>query len=912
MSSSPDSWPLLSGRRSVTVPAEHIESPIASKIKFQFTNQWISNNSLLITFTPQLASDWKLRILKRDKQKVSETPRVLFWQEWLNQLAATLPTSPIPLTKLQEQQLWDRVISDDLHALAIKASSIRALTRGASQAWELMQAYQIPISKLALGGEEGEALARWITEVQSELKSLQSEQRMLSSEVESLISDTLSEPQLQKLLPDQILLDGFELLSPMQLEILEKVELAGCNVSCFKALPTISTQTLTAAPDESSEQAHVVARIKHLLDQDPQMRIGIATSESCDCNALQHLLDCVLTPESLINPAFEFQAVNMAGKRLSETPMLQQLLHLLSIAGNKSIAFADFSPLLFSPWIRGYEEEKTGRADLDAMFRRQNRHQLSLNSLKESADLEQLPHLKNLIITITEWSRESRTAAAWIKSLQKLLQTSGFIQAGLASESLRSNIEIQQMNMFRDLLLSLVAINQEKITIPWREFLSLLRSTCSEKLFSLTPKFPNVMVMPLSRIAGLHFEHLFVIGMDEGAFPPPAKPHPLLPLRLQQQYKIPMSSGPLCFESSSWLWQQTLMAAPIIEITYAEQKNEQEQLPSSFANNLTRSEYVAVPVVHHEQLLESFDDNLNTPIQPDETVRGGTSIIKLQSACPFRAFATHRLGITELGTTIPGVEASTKGSLIHLALEMIWNRLKSQQALIALNEEERSQLVDSAIETALQESRSSPAFNLRKFEKKRMQRLLHAWLKLELLRPPFELIGSEDSYELHLPENAPRQFPISIKADRIDRDGEGHRILIDYKTGAKQSHGKWIGERMEEPQLPLYAMAAEITDNDAVAFATLRSGDQMGFEGLSGDDTGIHGIALCDGKQRRPESWQQLLNEWREHINALASEFANGESQVTPRDSKSCAYCGLEAVCRVEESGIDLGMETLE
>ena len=892
--------------------AQHIGIPIASKIKFQSTEQWLDDGALLITATPQLAADWKLRILKEFQQEVNETPPVVCWQEWLTRLAGTVADSPIPLTRLQEEQLWERVISKDLKTEGIKAASTRSLIRGASEAWGLIQEYQIPLSEIALGGEEGEAVARWINAVQTAVKKQQPEPRMLNSETAALISRTLSKSLLQRQLPRKVLLDGFESLTPMQLEILEKVEIAGCPVNCFEEERTLSTQTVTPAADEMAEQAHVVVRIKSLLDKNPQMRIGIATGESCETTSLQRLLDHTLVPESSIDPAYEFQAVSIAGRKMSDIPMIQQLLHLLSVAGKTTLPFKDFSPLLFSPWIKGFDEERMERANLDALFRRQNRHRLSLRSLGNSSDLDPLPSLKSVLHAIVEWNQESRPAAAWIKAVQKLLQTSGFIQSGLPNEAVRSNIEIRQINIFRDILLSLVAIDDISSPISWRAFLSLLRASCSEKRFALTPKFPNVVVMPLSQVAGIRFDHLFIMGMDETAFPPPARPHPLLPLRLQQQQNIPMSSGSLCFESSTWLWQQLQIAAPTVEISYAKQRGEHEQLPSAFLSGLPQSNPVIWPQQTTELAVESFDDCLNTPLQSDETVRGGTSIIRLQSACPFRAFATHRLGIAELGKTEPGIEASTKGSLIHLALEIIWNRLKSQKALLALSEDQRVELVDSAIETALQDSHSSPAFNLRKFEKKRMRRLLGEWLKLEASRPPFEVTGSEERFDLNLPEYSTSQFPITIKADRMDRDGDGHRILIDYKTGARQSHSRWIGERMEEPQLPLYAMAAELTEHDAVTFATLRSGDQMGFEGLSGEDTGIDGIALCDGKYKRPESWQQLLDDWREQINNLASEFADGESMVSPRDPKACSYCGLEAVCRIEETGFEIDMEENE
>jgi len=87
-----------------------------------------------------------------------------------------------------------------------------------------------------------------------------------------------------------------------------------------------------------------------------------------------------------------------------------------------------------------------------------------------------------------------------------------------------------------------------------------------------------------------------------------------------------------------------------------------------------------------------------------------------------------------------------------------------------------------------------------------------------------------------------------------------------------------------------------------VAFARVRSGD-MAYEGLCGDDIGIKGIIACDGKRGVPDDWQDVLDDWRTNINALATEFIEGRCDVSPRDHHACKHCGLEAVCRIEETG---------
>jgi len=376
-----------------------------------------------------------------------------------------------------------------------------------------------------------------------------------------------------------------------------------------------------------------------------------------------------------------------------------------------------------------------------------------------------------------------------------------------------------------------------------------------------------------------------------------------------------MSSGALVYEASERLWDSLLRSAPCVDMSYAKQRDEKEVLPSSFVDDLRPRPYVAIESESMQLAMEDMDDMSAIPLPTGQTVRGGTSIIRNQSACPFRAFATHRLGISALEETAPGIEASSKGSLIHLALEYIWRTLERRAALEALNDDETVALIDAAIEHAWSKAYVVADSRTREYEKKRMQRVLLAWLKLELQRPDFKVTAIEQEYQMHLPEildqqkNANQQFTVRIKADRMDVDARGRNILIDYKTGAKQSTATWLvdeeGEgRITEPQLPQYAIAAGLGKDDAVAFARVRSGD-MAYEGLCGEDIGIDGIAPCDGKRGRPDDWQDVLDDWKSSINALATEFVEGRCDVSPRDAHACKYCGLEAICRIDEIGFD-------
>jgi hypothetical protein len=90
--------------------------------------------------------------------------------------------------------------------------------------------------------------------------------------------------------------------------------------------------------------------------------------------------------------------------------------------------------------------------------------------------------------------------------------------------------------------------------------------------------------------------------------------------------------------------------------------------------------------------------------------RGGSRLLADQAACPFRAFASHRLGAKPLERPQAGLDAMRKGSLLHEVLERVWQALQSQANLLAMQADELADLVRASIGEVLKgHRRRSPA-----------------------------------------------------------------------------------------------------------------------------------------------------------------------------------------------------------
>jgi RecB family exonuclease len=236
------------------------------------------------------------------------------------------------------------------------------------------------------------------------------------------------------------------------------------------------------------------------------------------------------------------------------------------------------------------------------------------------------------------------------------------------------------------------------------------------------------------------------------------------------------------------------------------------------------------------------------------------------------------------------------GTAIHHALERVLPEglASSDLSLQALSSIE--QAAAAAVEVLRQKRPDIMHERLQSLEKQRIAALLQAWLDIEQSRPPFVIAATEKPCE-----TAIAGLPLRLRVDRIDRLQANRLMIIDYKTGSA-STSKWRDVRPDDPQLLLYALLGDNGDIDAIAKASLKAGE-MGFSGMSGNDTNIKGIKPISGEEGSDpgQLWADQKIRWHRRLEDLAQEFLNGDAQVLPHSEGSCQYCHLSDVCRIGE-----------
>jgi probable DNA repair protein len=638
--------------------------------------------------------------------------------------------------------------------------------------------------------------------------------------------------------------------------------------------------------DSSEEIRSAASWARSLLEADPETQIGIIVAP--DLTRARPKVEQILR-EVLGAGAFHLSV----GPSIAEYPIVRSALLMLEFAqGHLLLPRAGM--LLRSPFLGGSEKEWSKRAQLDAKLRKNGVWNVTLQSLRDEAT--HCPELQRVLRRVEKLSRklsQEQSPSDWSRSIEDLLD--GF---GWPGDRTPNSREFQTIEAWRNLLSGLAALDLVAPPMNIAQLIDWLHREAANLPFQAEDEGAPVQVMGMLEAAGLRFDHLWILGLHDEALPAPANPNPFLPTSLQRLYRLPHSSPERELDFAKKLMERLLASAPDVVLSYPAAEGDRALAPSPLVADGTWREDSAVHSsdwiarMRASAVFEEMADEIGPAlVQGDST--GGASLFKDMAACPFRAFARHRLAARSLEETDLGLSYRDRGTTIHKALEIIWLELGSHARLMELSENDVQALIARGAEAAV--AKLGPGIG-RDLEKQRLQRLLPEWLDIEKSRSPFTVSGIETERVVAI-----EGLQIRVRADRVDALPDGREIILDYKTGQLKSRG-WEGDRPDEPQLPLYCATGDRPVAGA-AFAMIRTGE-LRFRGLTASDAGLPALTKMPIDPALP--FERQLLEWRGVLEHLAEDFRDGRAEVDPKPG-ACDNCGLRAFCRIRERENDRG-----
>lgn len=858
---------------------------------------WLAAGGVVLTASERAARALLARVHRAHQARGEtawDTPRIFPWQIFLRQSwQERVPDARLLLAPLQEESLWATLVADEPQ-MALEGPRAR-MGKLAMEAHALLAAYapeQLePKERLGWQADQG-SFSRWLAEFDRRCADDQilSSARLPLELLHLLETDSTTERPA-------LLLIGFDRIQPVQRRLLDVwgrwQELVSENQA--------TEIDFYEAEDEDAELTACARWCRARLDADPEARLMVIAQNLVRQRGLverSFLRYC--------GPRFEFSL----GVPLAQTMMARSAQLLLRWL-RQPIDEYELDWLISTGHTASDEVETDALARAMRRLRRANRERArwTLDDFaRENHDTDLLTGWHQRLFAARELLEESgrgtRAPMLWSELVPRLLVTAGWPGARKLSSS-----EFQNHQALLQALDTTAALGFDGKRIDWAGYQSRLGHVLHQTLFAAESAGAPILIAGPTETAGLFADGIWFLGASEESWPATAPPHPLLPIGVARDARMPHALPQLDWDLCEAITRRLRAAAPVLCFSYARQKDGVEAQPSRLIAGAAGHAPSPLPTALRAEAHTAPATTLaaeDTPIPyPAQLVHGGSSVLTDQSQCPFKAFARARLGAQGWQPAEAGLSAAQRGTLLHAAMQTIWSGpphgVRSRQDLLRLTDMRTfvEEHVEQVFATHLPPSTQQMPRRYLELEKLRFTRLITEWLDYETAREDFVVVDAESKTQAHV-----AALTLSLKLDRLDRLSDGSLLVVDYKSG-DVSPKSWDLPRPEDVQLPLYASFC-IAPNEALGglvFAKMRTG-RCTFAGRVGQakEMLLPTLGAAHALVKTPLTAEMLL-DWREAIGQLARDFLAGRAIVDPREpTTTCTYCELATLCRIHEN----------
>lgn len=838
------------------------------------------------------------------------SPEILSLDEWLHRCVDGLGLKDRTLSLFQARLIWEALIEENLQPGSGGLLQVPSTAQLALEAHSLLVEYGVDLDDFPLT-EDHEVFLQWRQCYENKLSDTA---WIDPSRIPTRVCEGIREGLIA--VPSRVILVGFDEIPPRLKELKTALAQLDCAVADRCAPSASVTQAVRKNCADLRDEVRSAARWARGLLEQGKENIGVVVADLGRYRGcIEQIFREEIAPASLAELEPAGKTINLSlGASLGDQGLICAAFQILELGRILTLEQASF--LLRTPFIQGSGTERTARALLDPSLRARRRKKLTIDALIElckkghrGTGEYSLPQLGKILETHVKNSgtKGRHSPGEWAVRLSGVLEIFGW-----PGESPIDSDGYQVIKAWREKILSpLVTFNTLLPALDASEALGLVKRLAAETLFQPEGQGGTFQVLGLLEASGMNFDYLWVMGLASESFPAQVRPNPFLPPKLQSHFQMPRANPDKELVFAQDILGRLCAAAPEVILSYPRFEGDCPLRPSPLILEAGDMQSDPGETVSHCFLpaaegffLETLRDANAPGLREKEQAKGGTSILKDQAICPFRAFAHHRLRARGFDESDIGLDALSRGNLIHGVLERFWHITRDSQALARLTPEELCTRVESCVDQTLSAFCQRPGEDLPepliRIERTRLLHLACEWLDgVERQRTPFSVVEIEEDLTLSF-----GGVSIKTKVDRMDVIVEGKQVVIDYKTGSP-GVDDLLGERILEPQLPIYGSSITAENLDGVAFGILKKGE-CAFKGVARHGEIFPRIEAFEGSRAAQKfnfsDWTELLEVWDQRLHNLGREFATGEASVRPYDPlKACRLCDLGPLCRIED-----------
>jgi ATP-dependent helicase/nuclease subunit B len=458
---------------------------------------------------------------------------------------------------------------------------------------------------------------------------------------------------------------------------------------------------------------------------------------------------------------------------------------------------------------------------------------------------------------------KSRPLQAWLRELRAALQSSGQWAALTADEAGQAVQSVLRLHEGAE------AEFESSPSMTLAAFTSWVNQALEGGKFNPPqPENPQVVILPLAQLLGRPMQAVVLPGCDEIRLP--VSPEPPGPWTPAQRELLGLASRETLASTQRQAWAHALRFAQV-DVLWRSSEGGERLVPSGFVQALLLDHDIAF----------SADPRTARAVAAQPTPRplpiGNALPVNRMSAsayedlrrCPYRFFALRQLKLQEADELESELGKRDFGNWLHELLNLFHKALKETPAQdlparVAMINIAAGQATKAL---ALSESEFLPFAAIWP----RVREGYLAWLA------DHDALGAVfDAGEVW------RETPLGSltlvgKIDRIDRQSDGHTLLIDYKTEPRATTTDRIKSGQEDTQLPFYA-ALMADDTLAAAYVNL-------------------------GEKELTKTYAQpdivgLRDELIEGILTDMTRITDGAVLPALGEGKACEFCAARGLCR--------------